>query len=86
MPTAGASPTRCAARWPNMHGVPPAQRRLRVGIALQVVFGTLVNAVLHDPGPIGLNDKRMETRADTRVPGCGAAGVGFSPECAPAAR
>ena len=41
--------------------VPPAQRRLRVGIALQLVFGTLVNAVLHNPGPIGLHDKRMET-------------------------
>lgn len=40
--------------------VPPAQRRLRVGIALQLVFGTLVNAVLHNPGPIGLHDKRME--------------------------
>lgn len=44
----------------HMPQVPPAQRRLRVGIALQLVFGTLVNAVLHDPGPIGLNDKRME--------------------------
>ena len=41
--------------------LPPAQRRLRVGIALQLVFGTLVNAVLHNPGPIGLQDKRMET-------------------------
>ena len=49
-----------------MRGVPPAQRRLRVGIALQLVFGTLVNAVLHDPGPIGLNDPRME-RELTRV-------------------
>jgi hypothetical protein len=33
---------------------------LRVGIALQLVFGMLVNAVLHNPGPIGLDDKRME--------------------------
>jgi hypothetical protein len=24
------------------------------------MFGTLVNAVLHDPGPIGLNDPRLE--------------------------
>lgn len=45
----------------HMHRVPAAQRRLRVGIALQLVFGTLVNAVLHNPGPIGLHDKRMET-------------------------
>lgn len=44
----------------HMRQVPPAQRRLRVNIGLQLVFGTLVNAVLHDPGPIGLNDKRME--------------------------
>jgi hypothetical protein len=31
-----------------------------------MVFGTLVNAVLHDPGPIGLNDPRKE-REQTRV-------------------
>ena len=45
---------------PHLQQVPPAQRRLRVGIALQLVFGTLVNAVLHNPGPIGLHDRRME--------------------------
>lgn len=44
----------------HMRQVAPAQRRLRVNVGLQLVFGTLVNAVLHDPGPIGLNDKRME--------------------------
>lgn len=46
---------------PGMTQVPPAQRRLRVGVGLQLVFGMLVNAVLHNPGPIGLHDKRMET-------------------------
>jgi AcrR family transcriptional regulator len=46
---------------PHLPQVPAAQRRLRVGIALQLVFGTLVNAVLHNPGPIGLSDRRMET-------------------------
>ena len=51
---------------PRMHKVPPAQRRLRVGIALQIVYGTLVNAVLRDPGPIALDDPRME-RELTRV-------------------
>jgi AcrR family transcriptional regulator len=56
----------CSALGEHLHGVPPARRRERVGIALQVVFGTLVNAVLHDPGPIGLNDRRME-RELTRV-------------------
>ena len=50
----------------HMQRVPAAQRRLRVGIALQLVFGTLVNAVLHNPGPIGLHDKRMEAEL-TRV-------------------
>lgn len=44
----------------HMPQVPPTQRRLRVGIALQIVFGTLAHAVLHDPGPIALDDKRLE--------------------------
>jgi hypothetical protein len=26
---------------------------------MQLVYGTLVNAVLHDPGPIPLEDERM---------------------------
>lgn len=51
---------------PRMQQVAPAQRRLRVRIALQLVFGTLVNAVLHNPGPIALADSRME-RELTRV-------------------
>jgi len=51
---------------PRMQLVPPAQRRLRVAIALQIVYGTLVNAVLRDPGPIALDDPRME-RELTRV-------------------
>ena len=50
----------------HMPQVAPAQRRERVSIALQLVFGMLVNAVLHDPGPIGLNDPRMEKEL-TRV-------------------
>ena len=50
----------------HMPRVAPAQRRERVSIALQRVFGMRVNAVLHDPGPIGLNDPRME-RELTRV-------------------
>lgn len=50
----------------RLHKVPVAQRRLRVGIALQIVYGTLVNAVLRDPGPITLDDPRME-RELTRV-------------------
>ena len=50
----------------HMLQVAPAQRRERVSIALQLVFGMLVNAVLHDPGPISLNDPRMEKEL-TRV-------------------
>jgi AcrR family transcriptional regulator len=50
----------CRALASHMRRVPAAKRRLRVGVALQMVFGTLVNAVLHDPGPIALHDPRME--------------------------
>jgi AcrR family transcriptional regulator len=50
----------------HMPRVPSPQRRYRVGVALQLVYGTLVNAVLHDPGPIALADKRMESEL-TRV-------------------
>ena len=67
MPMACASATRSAARWPcTCAACRPGSGALRVGIALQLVFGTLVNAVLHDPGPIGLNDPRMESEL-TRV-------------------
>jgi AcrR family transcriptional regulator len=50
----------------HMPRVPARQRRFRVGVALQLVYGTLVNAVLHDPGPITLADRQMETEL-TRV-------------------
>jgi AcrR family transcriptional regulator len=56
----------CRALAAHMRQVAPSQRRLRVGIALQLVFGMLVNAVLHNPGPIGLEDPRMEKEL-TRV-------------------
>lgn len=50
----------------QMQQVPRSARRLRVGFGLQAVYGTLVNAVLHDPGPVALDDPRME-RELTRV-------------------
>lgn len=50
----------------HMPRVAPSKRRERVSIALQLVFGMLVNAVLHNPGPIGLKDPRMEKEL-TRV-------------------
>jgi AcrR family transcriptional regulator len=75
----------CRALDGQMQHVPPAQRRRRVGIALQVVFGTLINAVLHDPGPLRLNDARIE-----RELSCVFLGVlGIAPlsrGCAPAVR
>lgn len=70
----------------HMPQLPPAQRRQRVGIALQVVFGTLINAVLHDPGPIALDDKRMEKELAQVFLACVTPGQkAFGGEPAPAA-
>lgn len=44
---------------PRLTGMPAARRALRIRFAMQLVYGTLVNAVLHDPGPIPLEDKRL---------------------------
>jgi AcrR family transcriptional regulator len=33
-----------------------------IGFGFQVVFGTLVNAILNNPGPLSLHDKEMPTR------------------------
>jgi AcrR family transcriptional regulator len=54
------------ALYTHMRRVPARQRRFRVGVALQLVYGTLVNAVLHDPGPLKLADKLIEAEL-TRV-------------------
>jgi AcrR family transcriptional regulator len=45
---------------PRLTHLPPAQREPRIGFALQMMFGTGVNAVLNDPGPIPLADARLE--------------------------
>ncbi|MCU0920865.1 MAG: TetR/AcrR family transcriptional regulator [Burkholderiaceae bacterium] len=58
----------------HLRRVPARQRRFRVGVALQLVYGTLVNAVLHDPGPLKLADKQIEAEL-TRV-FLGAVGLG----------
>lgn len=42
-----------------VHLVPRARCRERVAIALQLVHGMLVNAVLRDPGPVRLDEPRM---------------------------
>ena len=33
-----------------------------IGFGFQVVLGTLVNAILNDPGPLSIHDKEMEER------------------------
>ena len=37
----------------------PAGDAERLQVALQLAFGLLVNAVLHDPGPLGLKDDHL---------------------------
>lgn len=41
---------------PRLSGAPD-EAELRVRFAMQMVFGTLVNAVLNDPGPLPLDDE-----------------------------
>lgn len=43
---------------PRLSGAPD-EAELRVRFAMQMVFGTLVNAVLNDPGPLPLDDERL---------------------------
>lgn len=43
----------------ELDSVPRGQRRRRVGFAFQMVFSTLVNAVLHDGGPVHLHDEAL---------------------------
>jgi hypothetical protein len=33
-----------------------------IAVSFQVVLGTLVNAILNDPGPLSLHDNEMEVR------------------------
>ncbi|WP_146347134.1 TetR/AcrR family transcriptional regulator [Phaeobacter marinintestinus] len=39
-----------------------AQDKQKLEIALQLAFGMLVNALLHDPGPLKLGDADLETK------------------------
>ena len=39
-----------------------AAKMRAIGFGFQVVLGTLVNAILNDPGPLSLRSKEMETR------------------------
>ena len=40
---------------PLLPHLPSNQRAARIGFAMQLVYGTCLNAVLHDPGPLALN-------------------------------
>ncbi|MDO8280432.1 MAG: TetR/AcrR family transcriptional regulator, partial [Burkholderiaceae bacterium] len=44
---------------PHLRHLTPAQRRLRILFAFQVVAGTLVHAVLNNPGPLSVDDKAL---------------------------
>ncbi|MEK8049032.1 TetR family transcriptional regulator [Ideonella sp. DXS22W] len=44
---------------PELGAVPARQRRRRMDFAFQMVFSTLVNAVLHDGGPVRLHDAAL---------------------------
>ena len=44
---------------PLLKHLPPRQRQLRVQFAFQALTGTLVHAVLNNPGPLMLDDPRL---------------------------
>lgn len=44
---------------PKLTHLAPGERRPRIGFAVQMLYGTLINAVLHDPGPLALADRKM---------------------------
>jgi AcrR family transcriptional regulator len=56
--TLRATPLLLSAMGP---GRKPAKTQA-IAFGFQVVFGTLVNAILNDPGPLSLKDPEMETR------------------------
>jgi hypothetical protein len=39
-----------------------AAKTRSIAFGFQVVLGTLVNAILNDPGPLSIHDKEMEER------------------------
>lgn len=55
---ADATPILLAAMGP---GNKPAKTRA-IGFGFQVVLGTLVNAILNDPGPLSIHNREMEER------------------------
>ena len=45
---------------PKLAHIAPAQRAGRIRFAMQLLYGTGINALLNDPGPIPLRSKRLE--------------------------
>src|SRR5690349_1361064 len=58
-----APPLSCCRPWARDAGPP---RPAPIAFGFQVVLGTLVNAILNDPGPLSLRSKEM----DVRLAGC----------------
>jgi AcrR family transcriptional regulator len=56
--TARATPLLLAA----MGGGNKAAKTQAIAFGFQVMFGTLVNAILNDPGPVSIRDPQMEER------------------------
>ena len=56
--TARATPLLLAA----MGGGNKAAKTQAIAFGFQVMFGTLVNAILNDPGPVSIRDSEMESR------------------------
>ena len=44
---------------PKLEGMPRRERDARIGFAVQILYGTIINTVLHEPGPVRLHDKRL---------------------------
>ena len=58
MTVAAATPPLLGA----MGGDRRAAKARTIAFGFQVVFGTLVNAILNDPGPLSIHDREMEER------------------------
>ena len=56
--TAGATPPLLRAMGKGR----PAAKTRGIAFGFQVVLGTLVNAILNDPGPLSIHDREMEDR------------------------
>lgn len=70
-----------SARPANLHRPRRKPNRKPMGFALQMVFGTLVNAVLHDGGPVRLQDPTLAAALARNF----LASAGFAAPAAPAA-